>query len=583
MSWCVRKVGASVSTQPSGTVVADSRIAQVASAAGWALVALGAIVLTGWALGVQALIAVYPGLATMKSNTATAFLLVGVALLRRKRRDLPFYGAAVSAIGMATLAEYSLHFDFGLDQFLFRDPYSTIDPGRMSQITSVGFTLLGPALLLMKAPTALGRRLSRSLGLLAGSLGFVALLGYSYDTQALYRVQPYTSTALHTSFALVIAAIGLQCANPGEGIARRIHSDSAGGVMLRQLLPAALLVPFLLGFMSWLGHKHAQWGVGFCMAVVVAGTTVCLVTIMLRNARHLEEKDLVLHETNRTLEVRVQKRTAELAAQIREREQMAAVLDAQRAQMIASAKLTSLGEMAGGLAHEINSPLNIIQARAADLQEVAETTDRLESAVVLKATESILRTSQRIMGVVRGLRVFARDGRTDPFETISVQTILEDTLALCRERFAAHGIPLTVSAAAGDLTVECQRVQISQVLLNLLNNAFDAVQLLPQKWVRIEVSGEGENIQISITDSGRGIPAEIAEKAMRPFFTTKPVGKGTGLGLSISRGIAEAHRGQLRINSRGPNTQIILSIPKRHSPAERGDHERSQEQDPVVR
>jgi signal transduction histidine kinase len=455
----------------------------------------------------------------------------------------------------------------------------------MSQITSVGFAFLGPALLLMRARSQLGRRLSRSLGLLTGTLGFIALLGYSYDVQALYQVRPYHSVALHTALAFVIAAIGLQCVNPAEGIVRQIHSDSAGGAMLRRLLPAALLIPFLLGFTAWLGHKHLGWELGFSMALVVAATMLCLVTIMLRNARHLEGKDLALREINRTLEDRVQARTADLDSQIRERERMQAVLDAQRAQMIAASKLTSLGEMAGGLAHEINSPLNIIQARASDLQEAAEAAGLVESATVLKATGSILRTAERIMAVVRGLRTFARDGRADRFEKVSVQSILEDTLALCRERFAAHGVPLEISSVDRDLTIECQHVQISQVLLNLLNNAFDAVQALPEKWVQVRVSEEGDSINISVTDSGRGIPREIAEKAMQPFFTTKPVGKGTGLGLSISNAIVEAHHGQLRIDSRGPNTRIILSLPKRHSPTPTGgdDHERSKEQDPVVR
>jgi signal transduction histidine kinase len=111
-------------------------------------------------------------------------------------------------------------------------------------------------------------------------------------------------------------------------------------------------------------------------------------------------------------------------------------------------------------------------------------------------------------------------------------------------------------------------VQISQVLLNLLNNAFDAVQSLANKWVRIEVSTGPDLISIAVTDGGRGIPREIAEKAMQPFFTTKPVGKGTGLGLSISNAIAEAHRGRLWIDSRGPNTRIVLSVPRTHSSRE---------------
>lgn len=567
-------------------ILSDSKVSRLASVAGWVLIGLALSVLSGWAFRVPVLMSVWPGLATMKPNTAAAFLLTGLALVRRNGRDLGFYSLAVAVVGTLTLVEYISKSNFGIDELLFGDPYSRIDPGRMSQITSVGFTLMGPALALMTSRSSSARTAARWLSAVVGCLGFIATLGYSYDTQALYQVRPYSSVALHTAIGFVIAALGVQCANPAEGLISHVHADTAGGTMLRQLLPAALLVPYLLGFIAWLAHKRFGWEMGFSLALVVAATMLCLIVTMLINARRLEREDLALREMNRTLDERVVQRTQELAAQIQERERIQAILDSQRAQMIAASKLTSLGEMAGGLAHEINSPLNIIQARASDLQEIAQSGSGspVDSNNVLKATGSILRTSERIMAVVRGLRTFARDGRADPFERTSVQTIVEDTLALCRERFAACGIGVEVSGLQSDLTIECQRVQISQVLLNLLNNAFDAVQSLTNKWIRVEVSIDAEYLSIAVTDSGRGIPREIAEKAMQPFFTTKPVGKGTGLGLSISNAIAEAHHGRVWIDSRGPNTRIVLTVPRTHfSHAEGTSHERAEKQNAAVR
>jgi signal transduction histidine kinase len=576
----VPELAVSTMTTP---ILSDSKVSRVASVAGWVLVVLAGTVLSGWAFRIPVLMSVWPGLATMKPNTAVAFLLTGLALVRRQGRHLRLYCLAVTLVGTLTLIEYVANLNFGIDELLFRDPYSRIDPGRMSQITSVGFTVLGPALALMSSRSSTARMVSRWLGAVVGSLGFIAILGYSYDTQALYQVRPYSSVALHTAIGFVVAALGVQCTNPSEGVISRVHADTAGGTMLRQLLPAALLVPYLLGFIAWLAHKRFGWEMGFSLALVVAATMLCMIVTMLINARRLEREDLALREMNRTLDDRVAQRTAELAAQIQERERIQAMLDSQRAQMIAASKLTSLGEMAGGLAHEINSPLNIIQARASDLQEIAQSGSSLDSSNVVKATASILRTSERIMAVVRGLRTFARDGRADPFERTSVQTIVEDTLALCRERFSASGITVEVHGLQPDLSIECQRVQISQVLLNLLNNAFDAVQSLTNKWIRVEVSTDAEFLSIAVTDSGRGIPREIAEKAMQPFFTTKPVGKGTGLGLSISNAIAEAHHGRVWIDSRGPNTRIVLSVPKTHSCRARGiDHGQAEKQNAAV-
>jgi PAS domain S-box-containing protein len=290
-----------MSSPPSG--IADSSVANIASGTGWILLALGLIVLSGWAFKVSVLTSLGPGLATMKPNTAAAFMLAGLALIRGNQADHVYYSIGVFTIGVVTLIEY-LSNDFGVDQLLFHDLESPIYPGRMSQVTSVGFTVLGPALAQMNARSEISRRTSRSLGLLAGSLGFIALLGYSYDTRALYQVRPYTSVALHIAVAFLIASLGVQCANSTEGIVCRIRGNSTGGAMLRQLLPAALLVPYLFGFAVWVAHKHLGWEMGFALALFVAATMSCLVTVMLLNARHLDKEELARRERNRELQER---------------------------------------------------------------------------------------------------------------------------------------------------------------------------------------------------------------------------------------------------------------------------------------
>ena len=284
-------------------MVAQPKVERVATGAGWILIALALIVISGWALHIPALMSVAPGLATMKPNTAAAFLLTGLALVRRNGRNLRFYSLGVLVLGAVTLIEYLSNTDFGIDQRLFRDPYSTSAPGRMSVITSVAFILLGSALLLMKAPSETGRKISRVFGLLSGALGFIAILGYSYDTQALYQVRPYSSIALHTAIAFVIAAIGVQYANPTEGLVGKLHGDSAGGAMLRQLLPAALLIPYLLGFIAWLSHKHFGWEMGFSLALVIAATILCLAILMLLNAKRLEAESIALRESEQRFRV----------------------------------------------------------------------------------------------------------------------------------------------------------------------------------------------------------------------------------------------------------------------------------------
>jgi signal transduction histidine kinase len=104
-------------------------------------------------------------------------------------------------------------------------------------------------------------------------------------------------------------------------------------------------------------------------------------------------------------------------------------------------------------------------------------------------------------------------------------------------------------------------IQISQVILNLLNNAFDAIQDATDKWIKIQTYIEHGQVQIRVTDCGHGISNEVAKKIMQPFFTTKPIGKGTGLGLSISKGIVEAHQGKLTIDTESKNTCFVITLP----------------------
>lgn len=232
--------------------------------------------------------------------------------------------------------------------------------------------------------------------------------------------------------------------------------------------------------------------------------------------------------------------------------------------LIASSKMSSLGEMATGIAHEINTPLAVISLRAALLKEAANSETFAVSGrkIVADTAEIMLRTIDRIARIITGLRAFARDGIADPMEEVALQTVVRDTLDLCGEKFRENGVDLQLQLPPEDVTVTCRATQISQVLLNLLNNSFDAVQELREKWIKIEVQDFGNKVEFSVTDSGHGIAPAVRAKLAQPFFTTKDVGKGTGLGLSISRGIVMDHGGQLVLDEQCPNTRFIVILPK---------------------
>ncbi len=240
----------------------------------------------------------------------------------------------------------------------------------------------------------------------------------------------------------------------------------------------------------------------------------------------------------------------------REKEQLAA--------LVSASKMAALGEIAAGVAHEINNPVSSISLTS-HLMSTLSKTGGLDAEAVQTNTSRIKACVQRISTIVSELRDFSRDSSADPFTAVPVSKIVEETLDLCSARFASRGIKFELGNFPPEWCIDCRASQISQVLLNLLNNAYDAVVGLDTRWIRLEGREVDDAIEISITDSGPGVDEEVAEKMMVPFFTTKPPGMGTGLGLSISSNIVTDHGGQLRLDPTSNNTRFTVLLPKRRT------------------
>ena len=229
--------------------------------------------------------------------------------------------------------------------------------------------------------------------------------------------------------------------------------------------------------------------------------------------------------------------------------------------LVASSRLTALGEMAGGVAHEINTPLTIIQMTAETLQSQIDS-GSLRPESVARGVHLLEETVTRIARIISGLRTFARNSENDPPEAAKLSDIVDTTLAVCRERLVMANIELRMRKLP-DVSLMCRANQISQVLMSLLINSHDAVVELKEKWVEIdaEILASKNLLRLSVVDSGKGIVPEVAEKLMQPFFTTKEVGSGTGLGLSIAKGVMLDHGGDLWYDSANGNTRFVIDIP----------------------
>jgi C4-dicarboxylate-specific signal transduction histidine kinase len=255
-----------------------------------------------------------------------------------------------------------------------------------------------------------------------------------------------------------------------------------------------------------------------------------------------------------------------LRLDIAARERAERELAESRQSAITAAKMAALGEMSASVAHEVNNPLAAILLRAHRLDMLARS-DTVDAAAVRKTALDIDRTVDRIRRIVDALRAFARQGDEDPLRPELLAPIIQDTVELSAHRFRLQAIELKVDPVPEGLLVDCRATQIAQVLLNLLSNAYDAVENQEERWVRITVDPRDGEVQISVSDSGPGVPPEIAARIMEPFYTTKEIGRGTGLGLSLSKGIAEAHGGRLELDPQVRPTRFTLTLKRSTGPA----------------
>jgi PAS domain S-box-containing protein len=236
------------------------------------------------------------------------------------------------------------------------------------------------------------------------------------------------------------------------------------------------------------------------------------------------------------------------------------------AQLIQASKLATLGEMAAGMAHELGQPLNIIRMTADTAGRRVET-GRSEPAQLRRDLKLVGDQTQRMGQLIEHMRAFSRDDNLLQ-EVIDLGEVAEAASGLLSAQMKAHGVDLTVTRPELPLPVLGNRVQIEQVVLNLLANARDAVEEVPAdqlRTIQVVVSADADRriATVTVADSGSGIPPAIVDRMFEPFVTTKAAGKGTGLGLAICLRIVAHMGGTLQARNRrpGPGAEFVVTLP----------------------
>jgi two-component system NtrC family sensor kinase len=260
---------------------------------------------------------------------------------------------------------------------------------------------------------------------------------------------------------------------------------------------------------------------------------------------------------NENLEARVEERTTELRQT--------------QVQLLQAEKMKSLGQLVAGVAHELNNPIGFVHANLQLLDEyVKKLMDgpRSESEAE-RVADSITRLlsrsregTERVKKIVQDLRTFSRMDQAE-LQEVDINEEIDRTLALVEPRLKNR---IEVERVYGGLPrVRCYAGQLSQVFLNLLVNACDAIE--ERGTIRITTRPTEEGVSIEVRDDGPGISEAVQTRIFDPFFTTKPIGAGTGLGLSLSHGIIERHNGRLSVTSElGRGTAFVIDLPRSAPP-----------------
>ncbi len=241
---------------------------------------------------------------------------------------------------------------------------------------------------------------------------------------------------------------------------------------------------------------------------------------------------------------------------LREAHDRQKIITSQATLLANSSKLMALGEMASGIAHEINNPLAILSGKIHILRKELGVDVRESSLQHLDRMDQII---FRIAKIISSLKKLSYKANEFTFEEVTLESIFQEVLDVYNEKLKNAGVELKIDSIP-EVMVQCNPIEVNQIISNLLTNAFDAVVNLPEKWIRISVNIVSDNIRIQVVDSGKGIPHNIQSKILQPFFTTKPVGMGMGIGLSISHSLAKHNHGDLYLDNKSQNTKFVLEL-----------------------
>jgi signal transduction histidine kinase len=519
------------------------------------------LVLISWAGGFHEFLTLSPDGVAMIPPTAVCFLLAAGSLAlasRGPQREIirwlqELLALVVLLIAAAEFSEYFIQRDLGIDLLLFRDRLLAAPwrpAGRIAINSSAALILYAAALLSLNHD--LRKRGLRSQIFAAGGLliALLAFLGYVFSVRRLYAVSVFTGMASLTVFAHLCLGAGIIFAQRERGLGALVADDGAAGAMTRRLLPAAIIVPILLGSIRIAGENAGFYDSQFGVSLFAAAAILTFVSLVLWAARVLRGLDRDRSE----LVLREQQTRA--AAERARMEAETARAEAERANTIKT-------DFLAVMSHELRTPLTAIMG----YEELLS--DGITGPVTDLQRQQLGRinaSAHHLLGLIDEILTFARVdiGRENiNLDRVDLNTVASEAAALVEPMAAAKGIRFVVVDLQESLIIETDRTKLKQMLVNLLSNA---IKFTDEGEVRFTVAIRKDMMEFCVTDTGIGIDAANVEAIFEPFWqveqgATRKVG-GAGLGLSVTRKLARLLGGDVTVKTGvGAGSTFTLTLP----------------------
>jgi len=278
--------------------------------------------------------------------------------------------------------------------------------------------------------------------------------------------------------------------------------------------------------------------------------------------KFLKISPAVMEQIADTFEVRLKGDNKIIVAQYLELQEKYKELKNATNKLVESEKIAALGLLGANIAHEIKNPITIIQGNCQILQDTLAK-EKIGSEKMTNCSSKIMDMTKRMAQLIKSLQNLAKNSGKCEFKPVYLKDVFQDLLVLSSNKLKMEGVRLEEPVIADDLTIDCNRVELSQVLVNLINNAIYATLQTQDRWIKIGVEESSDMLEISVTDSGSGIETDVANNMFDSLFTTKPNDMGVGLGLSTCKRIVNQHGGTLSLDTNSSNTKFVMQIPKR--------------------